>query len=212
MRLPRIFSDCSPHVLGGHAAGIGRTHQGAHAAPGDDRGLQAQFVEDFQHGNMGQAPRPAAAQGQADFGLTHGSDRAPANVFSAKAAWPVNFSNCFIGFNLGIPGGFSKGGNVQHAASRGQKLAIFQGGAGVENLHIFAEILCEPLDFSAFDIVAGIALGGHDNGEREVIAPAHRNLVQRSINRCQQQRQQVIAQAHARAPGFPDRRNGRCIR
>src|SRR5687768_2146650 len=99
---------------------------------------------------------------------------APANVFSAKAPGPVNFSNCFISLYLGFPRGFAKGGNVQHAASHGQKFTIFHGGASMEDLHIFAEILCKSSDFSAFDIVAGIALGCHHDCEGEVVAPAHR--------------------------------------
>src|SRR5688572_16827404 len=109
-------------------------------------------------------------------------NRAPANVSSAKAVRPVNFSNCFIGFYLGIPRRFAKGGDVQYAAAGGQKLAIFQCGSRMKDLHIFAEILCKPFDFSAFDIVAGIALGRHDDCEGKVVAPAHRYLVECSVH------------------------------
>ena len=64
--------------LGGNAGGIGGADQRAEAASGDDRGLDTQLVEDFEHRDMGEAAGRAAAEGQPDPRSAH----APA--FSAK--------------------------------------------------------------------------------------------------------------------------------
>src|SRR5262245_19143872 len=68
-------------VLGREAGGIGSSDHRAEAAAGDDRRLDPHFIEDFEHGDMGEAARRAAAEGKADLRRAH----APASLAKCQA-------------------------------------------------------------------------------------------------------------------------------
>src|ERR1700753_3583501 len=99
--------------------------------------------------------------------------RLPADIAAAKAFRPIDLVDRLIGALLCLEDGLAGCANVQHAAAIGENLSVLRHRAGVENLDAFdLGGLAESINYRALAVVAGIALGRHDHGERDVVLPA----------------------------------------
>src|SRR5262249_35555752 len=103
----------------------------------------------------------------------------PADVPAAKAFRPFDAVDGLIGALLRFRHGLAERADVEPAAAIGDDAAVFHGRAGVEDLDAFDLCsLIEPLDHRSLAIVAGIAPGGHDHGERGFVIPAQAEILQ----------------------------------
>src|SRR6185312_16938555 len=96
-----------------------------------------------------------------------------AYVAAAEAVGLFDAIDCLIGAVSRLGHGLAHRADVQHAPAVGEDGVILRDGAGVEDFHaVDPHGVIEPVDARALPVVAGIALRGHDHGDRRLGVPA----------------------------------------
>src|SRR5215471_2672961 len=91
----------------------------------------------------------------------------PADVAAAKAFGPSDAVDRLIGPALRFRHGLAERADIEHAPAIGDDAAVLHRRAGVEDLDAFdLRGFIEAFDDRALAVVAGIALGRHDHGQR----------------------------------------------
>src|SRR4029450_8158200 len=116
----------------------------------------------------------------------------PADVAAAKTFGPFDAVDRFVSTGLRLRHILAECADVEHAAAIGDDAAILHRRASVEDLDALdLGGFIQPLDDRALAIVAGIALGRHDYGERGFAIPEQAEVLQLAIGRRNQRRDDV---------------------
>src|SRR6185312_7607680 len=122
--------------------------------------------------------------------------RAPGDIAAAEAVRPFDLIDRLIGARLRPAHGSTGGADIEHPAAIGEDARAVRHRAGVEDLDAFdLRGRIETLDRRALGVLARIAFRRHHHGQGRVAPPAQIEVLQLSVARGDQCRQQIRLQA-----------------
>ncbi len=108
----------------------------------------------------------------------------------------MDFLDGAVGFGLCFGYVFAECADAEYAAAGSYDFVSFECGAGVEDLHMWREIMVQSADDHALWVVTRIAAGRHDYAEAGAAVPQGCMAVELSVYGSQAQFRQGGLQAH----------------